>query len=111
MIKLFWNTQNQKKPNSNNKKIREKEELDLGWGLYHKKSSDKWVFEILKKIKYEIITSETDLKTEDTLIIIDSSVEEKKEFYSKLNILCSKIYLLHLSCNICRFNSCKLFII
>ncbi len=96
MIKLFWNTQNQKKPNSNNKKIREKEELDLGWGLYHKKSSDKWVFEILKKIKYEIITSETDLKTEDTLIIIDSSVEEKKEFYSKLNILCSKIYLLHL---------------
>ena len=41
MIKLFWNTHNQKKPNSVNKKIREKEELDYGWGRYHKQSSDK----------------------------------------------------------------------
>ena len=96
MIKLFWNTHNQKKPNSKSKKIREKEELDLGWGLYHKKSSDKWIFEILKKIKYEIIKSETNLESQDTLIIVDSSVEEKSEFYSKLNLICSKIYLFHL---------------
>ena len=41
MIKLFWNTHNQKKPSSTNKKIREKEELDYGWGQYHKKSSNK----------------------------------------------------------------------
>ena len=46
MIKLFWNTHNQKKPDSPEKKIREKQELDYGWGKYHKKSSDKWVFEI-----------------------------------------------------------------
>ena len=27
MIKLFWNTHNQKSPNSTNKKVREKEEF------------------------------------------------------------------------------------
>ena len=41
MIKLFWNTHNQKKPTSANKKIREKEELDYGWGQYHKQNSNK----------------------------------------------------------------------
>ncbi len=44
MIKLFWNTHNQIKPNSKDKKIREKQELDYGWGRYHKKSSDKWIY-------------------------------------------------------------------
>ena len=58
MIKLFWNTHNQKKPNSPDKKIREKEELDYGWGQYHKKNSDKWIYEILKEVKYDIIDSE-----------------------------------------------------
>ena len=51
MIKLFWNTHNQKKPNSTVKKIREKEKQDYGWGIYHKKSSDKWIYEVLKKTK------------------------------------------------------------
>ena len=37
MIKLLWNTHNQKKIDSLNKKIREKQELDYGWGNYHKK--------------------------------------------------------------------------
>ena len=96
MIKLFWNTHNQKKPNSSEKKIREKQELDYGWGKYHKKSSDKWVFEILKKIEYQTIKTEAELKKEDTLIIVDSSVEEKNELYTKLNLICSKIFLFHL---------------
>ena len=95
MIKLFWNTHNQKKPNSVNKKVREKEELDYGWGQYHKKSSDKWIYEILKKIKYSIIESEKNIENGDTLIIIDSSIEEKSEFYTKLNLICSKIFLFH----------------
>ena len=51
MIKLFCNTNNQKKPNSNDKKIREKQEWDFRWGQYHKKNSDKWIYEILKKVK------------------------------------------------------------
>ena len=96
MIKLFWNTHNQKKPNSQNKKVREKEELDYGWGQYHRKSSDKWIYEILKKVKYSIIESERDLEKDDILIIVDSSVEEKSDFYNKLKLICSKIFLFHL---------------
>ena len=96
MIKLFWNTHNQIKPNSNDKKIRRKQEEDNGWGHYHKKNSDKWIYEILKKIKYNIIQTETNLEKEDILIIIDSSIEEKSELYAKLNMICSKIFLFHL---------------
>ena len=96
MIKLFWNTHNQKIPSSENKKVREKEELDFGWGQYHKESSDKWIYEIIKKIKYEIIDSEKKLEKDDILIIVDSSVEEKNELYTKLNLICSKIFLIHL---------------
>ena len=96
MIKLFWNTNNQKKPNSNDKKIREKQEWDFRWGQYHKKNSDKWIYEILKKIKYNIIENETNLTEEDILVIVDSGVEEKNELYIKLNAICSKIFLFHL---------------
>ena len=96
MIKLFWNTHNQRKSNSTDKKIKEKEEMDYGWGLYHKKNSDKRIYEILKKVKYSIIESETNLEKNDTLIIIDSSVEKKIELYSKLKLICSKIFLFHL---------------
>ena len=96
MIKLFWNTHNQKKPNSNDKRIRDKQEWDFKWGHYHKKSSDKWIYETLKKIKYNIIENEANLKNDDTLIIVDSSVEEKSELYSKLSTICSKIFLFHL---------------
>ena len=96
MIKLFWNTQNQRKPNSNDKKIREKQESDYWWGGYHKKNSNKWIYEILKKVKYSIIESEAYLEKNDTLIIVDSSIEEKSELYLKLNVICSKIFLFHL---------------
>tara|TARA_B100000029_G_scaffold507589_1_gene592541 strand:- start:336 stop:1226 length:891 start_codon:yes stop_codon:yes gene_type:complete len=96
MIKLFWNTHNQKKPNSTIKKIREKEELDYGWGLYHRKNSDLWIYEILKKTKYNAIDSLENIEKNDILIIIDSSVEEKSELYAKLNLICSKIFLFHL---------------
>ena len=47
MIKLFWNTQNQTKTNTDNKRIKEKEERDYVWGLYHKKNSDVWIYQIL----------------------------------------------------------------
>ena len=96
MIKLFWNTHNQIKPNAKDKKIREKQELDYGWGQYHKKSSNQWIYEILKKIEYTIIDKETDLEKDDILIIVDSSVEEKNQLYTKLNLICSKIFLFHL---------------
>ena len=77
-------------------KTREKQEWDFKWGHYHKKNSDRWIYEILKKIKYNTIENETDLEKEDTLIIVDSSVEEKIELYTKLSMICSKIFLFHL---------------
>ena len=96
MIKLFWNTHNQTKPFSENKKVKEKQELDYGWGQYHKSSSDKWIYEILKNVKYTIIDSKKDIEKDDVLIIVDSSVEEKSQLYSELSLLCSKIFLFHL---------------
>ena len=96
MIKLFWNTHNQKKSNTKDKKIIEKLDRDYVWGIYHKKNSNLWIYEILKKIKYNIIENETNLEKEDTLIIVDSSLEEKNDFYVKLKLICSKIFLFHL---------------
>ena len=96
MIKLFWNTHNQQKSNSIDKKIKEDEEANYGWGIYHKKNSSVWVYEILKKIDYDIIENETKLERDDILIIADSSVEKKEEFYEKLKLICSKIFLFHL---------------
>ena len=74
MIKLFWNTHNQKKTINNNKK----EAVDYKWGVYHKKNSDVWIYEILKKINYDIIETEKKLEKGDTLIIVDSSIESLK---------------------------------
>ena len=96
MIKLFWNTHNQKKPNTSDKKIIEKFERDYVWGIYHKKNSDKWIYEILQKIKYNIIENEKNLEKDDVLIIVDSSLEDKIEFYEKLKLICSKVFLFHL---------------
>ena len=96
MIKLFWNTHNQKKPNTKDEKIIEELDRNYVWGIYHKKNSNSWVYEILKKIKYDIIENETNLEKDDTLIIVDSSLEGKVELYKKLKLICSKIFLFHL---------------
>ena len=96
MIKLFWNTHNHKKTITDDKDVKKKEAVEFKWGVYHKKYSDVWIYEILKKIKYNIIENETNLTEEDVLIIVDSSVEEKSELYNKLNLCCSKIFLFHL---------------
>ena len=94
MIKLFWNTHNQNKPNPN--KSDKENARDKQWGLYHKDYSDKWIYEILNKIEFEVIQSEKDLESEDILIIVDSSVENKEELYTKLELICSKMFLIHL---------------
>ena len=73
MIKLFWNTHNQNKP--------KEEDKDYIWGIYHKNNSDKWIFEILDKVQFKLIQSEKDLENNDTLIIVDSSIEKKNEYY------------------------------
>ena len=94
MIKLFWNTHNQNKPNPN--KSNKENARDQIWGIYHKDCSDKWIYEILNKIEFEVIQSEKDLESEDILIIVDSSVENKEELYTKLELICSKMFLIHL---------------
>ncbi len=96
MIKLLWNTHNQKKTNTKNKDIQSKEAVDYKWGTYHKKHSDVWIYEILKKVKYDLIDSDEKLENGDTLIIVDSSLENKIEFYDRLKLVCSKIMLFHL---------------
>ena len=91
MIKLFWNTHNQIKPSES-----KKDAMDYAWGIYHKENSNKWIYEILKKVKYNIIENEKDIKKNDIVIIVDSSIEKKIKLYEKLQIICSKIFLFHL---------------
>jgi hypothetical protein len=94
MIKLLWNTQNQKTPHSDKKNY--KEMVNYNWGIYHKDNSNKWILEVLNKTKFKQIYNEKDLENDDVLIIVDSSIENKNEFYSKLKLICSKIFLIHL---------------
>ena len=96
MIKLFWNTHNQKKIFYQEKKDENREVVDFKWGIYHQKNSNVWIYEILKKIKYININSEKDLEKDDVLMIVDSNPEKKTSFYDKLKLSCSKILLFHL---------------
>ena len=94
MIKLLWNTHNQNKPNLNKKK--NKDLADYNWGIYHKNNSDKWIFSILKKIDFKLIQNKQEITSDDVLIIVDSSIEKKEELYTKLKLICSKMFLIHL---------------
>ena len=96
MIKLFWNTQHQDRTSQIDKNDKKKDARDYTWGLYHKNNSDKWIYEILNKVKYKVIQSEKDLNDNDTLIIVDSSIEKKADLYAKLSLVCKKVFLIHL---------------
>ncbi len=87
MIKLFWNTHNQESS---------QKDIDIVWGLYHKNNSNKWINEILSGIQFETIDSEKNIEKNDVLIVVDSNIESKIDYYSKLRLLCSKIFLIHL---------------
>jgi len=95
MIKLFWNTHNEVAPISGRTNIKEAT-TDFGWGIYHKENSDKWIFNLLKKIKFKTISNVTEIEKNDTLILIDSNIERKSELYTKLKLVCSKLFLIHL---------------
>ena len=49
MIKLFWNTHNLDESISKNQTKEDKRNYQ--WGIYHKKNSNKWIMEILSKVK------------------------------------------------------------
>ena len=92
MVKLFWNTHNQTKSLTNDKK----DAMDHIWGLYHKKNSNIWIYEILAEVKYNVIEDEKNIENEDILIIVDSSIGKKIQQYERLKLICSKIFLFHL---------------
>ena len=92
MVKLFWNTHNQTKSLTNDKK----DAMDHIWGLYHKENSNTWIYEILKEVKYNVIENERNIENGDILIIVDSSIEKKIKQYERLKLICSKIFLFHL---------------
>ena len=94
MIKLFWNTQNQSLPKT--KDPNDENVFNYQWGIYHKKNSDKWIFNILNKIKFHEIKNINDIDEKDTLIIVDSSVDKKIDLYSRLRLMCSRLFLIHL---------------
>ena len=73
MIKLLWNSHNQVIPpsSSNDNEIAK----NIIWGNYHKKNSDKWIFEILNKVKFNIIEDIKSVENGDVLIIVDSNIE------------------------------------
>lgn len=89
MIKLLWNTQNQRKNNGI-------EDREFIWGKYHKDNSDKWIYEVLEKIKFQRIQNQTELEKDDYLVIIDSNIVNKVDFYKKISSLTSNIFLIHL---------------
>tara|TARA_B110000014_G_C20057536_1_gene550530 strand:- start:368 stop:1255 length:888 start_codon:yes stop_codon:yes gene_type:complete len=94
MIKLLWNTHKQIITEKNN--LNDRNIIDYNWGIYHKNNSDKWIFYLLKEVKFQIIENEEDLNNNDILIIVDSSIEKKIDFYKRLKIICSKVFLIHL---------------
>ena len=84
MIKLYWNTTSHD-PISG-----------FQWGKYHASNSDAWINLVLGKINKQNIQSLDEIKKDDILIIVDCDVDKKVEFYKKLRILCSKLYLINL---------------
>ena len=86
MNKFYWNTTN----------IESGNELSRIWGSYHKKNSYDWIFSLLEKVDLEKISNLDELNSNDKLIIVDSGIENKTSLYSKLNLICSKIFLFHL---------------
>ena len=84
MIKLYWNTTSHD-PISG-----------FQWGKYHANNSNIWINLVLEKINKQNVQSLDQIKKDDILIIVDCDVDKKIEFYKKLRILCSKLYLINL---------------
>ena len=80
-MKLFWNSQN------NNKSF---------WGDYHYKNSKEWIFDILSEIKFSEIKGLNEVNEPEPLIIVDSEVQKKENFYKDFLKKYKNIYLIHL---------------
>ena len=80
-MKLFWNSQN------DNKSF---------WGEYHYKNSKKWIFDILSEIKFTEVKGLNEVNYIEPLIIVDSEVQKKGNFYNDFFKKYKNIYLIHL---------------
>ena len=80
-MKLFWNSQN------DNKSF---------WGEYHYKNSKKWIFDILNEIKFSEVKGLNEVNELEPLVIVDSEVQKKENFYKDFFKKHKNIYLIHL---------------
>ena len=80
-MKLFWNSQN------DNKSF---------WGEYHYKNSKKWIFDILSEIKFTEVKGLNEVNYIEPLIIVDSEVQKKGNFYNDFFKKYKNIHLIHL---------------
>ena len=80
-MKLFWNT------NKN---------LNTFWGNYHANNSKEWIFNILKKLNISEIDKLETILNNEKIIIVDSELSNKNDFYKNLLNKTKNIFLIHL---------------
>ena len=80
-MKMFWNTN---------------KEISSFWGNYHLKNSKKWIYEILENVEFEEVEKLTNDILDQKIIIVDSEIPKKQNFYSNLFRNYDEIYLFHI---------------
>ena len=86
MIKLLWNTSHH-----------QEDSFELNWGRYHEKNSKDWIHFLLKDLNYTHIDVKEEVKKDDTLVIVDSGIHFKEQFYKPLKEITKNFFLFHLS--------------
>ena len=86
MIKLLWNTLRH-----------QNDSFELVWGKHHETNSKDWIYFLLQDIDYSIIKDEKELKEEDILIVVDSGIHFKENFYLALKKKVKRIFLFHMN--------------
>ena len=86
MIKLLWNTSRH-----------QNDSFELTWGKYHEENSKDWIYFLLQDIDCKSISSEEEINKDDTIIIVDSGIHFKEQFYIKLNALTKRFFLFHIN--------------
>lgn len=80
-MKLFWNTNNL---------------ASTFWGNYHQKNSKNWIYELLENVKFDEINDLRKIESKEKIIIVDSEVPNKQNFYSNIFQNFNNLYLIHL---------------
>ena len=80
-MKLFWNTNNQS---------------SSFWGDYHQKNSKTWIYELLENIEFVEIDDLSKIDSNEKIIIVDSELPNKQDFYLNTFKNFKNLYLIHL---------------